>query len=53
MAIRAARDRFYIGMHESEARNLVVKALSDAGLKDIWSITLFGGEKIIDQRQDY
>jgi len=42
MAIRAAREHFYIGMRESAAQGLVVKALADAGLKSGFALTLFG-----------
>lgn len=47
MAIRAAREHFYIGMRESEAQSLVVKALADAGLKGGFALTLFGGKQHI------
>lgn len=48
MAIRAASKEFYIGMRESEARVILTRALSDAGLKDVWSLMLFGGKNLIN-----
>ena len=40
--MRAAREQMYIGIRESEARNLVQQALSAAGLQNPFAITLFG-----------
>ncbi|KZT11274.1 peptidase M24 [Laetiporus sulphureus 93-53] len=42
LAIRAVRENMYIGMRESEARQLIVKALSAAGLQNPGALTLFG-----------
>ncbi|KAH9951248.1 peptidase M24 [Amylocystis lapponica] len=42
LAIRAVREKMYIGMRESEARGMVVNALTSAGLKDAGALTLFG-----------
>ena len=44
LAIRAARKHMKIGMRESEARQLVVAALTAAGLEGASSLTLFGGK---------
>ncbi len=43
LAIRAARKHMRIGIKESEAKQLVINALTAAGLKDAFSLTLFGG----------
>ena len=43
LSIRAAREHMKIGIKESEARQLVVSALTAAGLKDAFALTLFGG----------
>ncbi|KAI1794518.1 Creatinase/aminopeptidase [Ganoderma leucocontextum] len=42
LAIRAARKHMRIGMKESEAKQLVISALTAAGLKDAFALTLFG-----------
>ncbi|KAI9065117.1 peptidase M24 [Trametes sanguinea] len=42
LAIRAARDYMRIGMRESEAGQLINSALTAAGLKDAFALTLFG-----------
>ncbi|TFK55181.1 Creatinase/aminopeptidase [Heliocybe sulcata] len=42
LAIRAVREKMYIGMHESKARSLIRTALSSAGLTSLDSIVLFG-----------
>ncbi|OJT14606.1 hypothetical protein TRAPUB_8852 [Trametes pubescens] len=42
LAIRAARDHIKIGMRESEAGQLVTSALTAAGLKGGFALTLFG-----------
>ncbi len=35
----------HIGIRESDARQLVARALADAGLKDGGCLTLFGGTR--------
>ncbi|TBU50944.1 Creatinase/aminopeptidase [Dichomitus squalens] len=42
LSIRAARKHMKVGIKESEARQLVVRALTAAGLKDAFALTLFG-----------
>ncbi|KAH8106756.1 peptidase M24 [Cristinia sonorae] len=42
LSIREARKHMYIGMHESEAGALVVKAMSAAGLRGPFALSLFG-----------
>ncbi|KAI0363464.1 peptidase M24 [Pilatotrama ljubarskyi] len=42
LAIRAARNHMKIGIRESEAGRLIRDALSAAGLKDPFALTLFG-----------
>ncbi|KAK0225145.1 hypothetical protein EDD85DRAFT_777706, partial [Armillaria nabsnona] len=42
LAIRHTHKHAHIGMRESQARQLVARALADAGLKDGGYITLFG-----------
>ncbi|CDO72871.1 hypothetical protein BN946_scf185002.g56 [Trametes cinnabarina] len=42
LAIRATRDYMKIGMHESEARQLIQSALTAAGLQGAFALTLFG-----------
>ncbi|KAK7693663.1 hypothetical protein QCA50_003233 [Cerrena zonata] len=42
LAIRAAREKMYIGMRESEARALITTAMSIAGLQNAGALTLFG-----------
>ncbi|KAI0957418.1 hypothetical protein AcW1_005817 [Taiwanofungus camphoratus] len=42
LAIRAVREKMYIGMRESEARRLIETALSSAGLQNPGALTLFG-----------
>ncbi|KAL6305387.1 peptidase M24 [Sparassis latifolia] len=42
LAIRAVRDKMYFGMHESQARQLIISALTSAGLHNVGAITLFG-----------
>ncbi|OBZ75936.1 ATP-dependent rRNA helicase RRP3 [Grifola frondosa] len=42
LAIRAVRKHMHIGIRESEARQLILGALTAAGLKDADAITLFG-----------
>ncbi|KAI0362285.1 peptidase M24 [Trametes cingulata] len=44
LAIRAARNHMNIGIRESEAGRLVRDALTAAGLKDPFALTLFGGQ---------
>jgi hypothetical protein len=44
MAIREVREQMYIGIRESEARTIIVKALTAAGLSDGYSLVLFGGK---------
>jgi hypothetical protein len=34
-------------MRESDARKIVESAISAAGLKDPWALTLFGGKELI------
>lgn len=36
-----------IGIRESDARQLIQSALLSAGLKDVFVLTLFGGESLI------
>lgn len=43
LAIRAVREKMYIGIRESEARRLIETALSSAGLQNPGALTLFGG----------
>jgi len=43
LAIRAVRERLYIGVRESEARSLMDSALAAAGLSGGFSLVLFGG----------
>lgn len=43
MAIREVRKKMYIGMHESQAREMMASALRAAGLLDGGCLTLFGG----------
>ncbi|KAK7060257.1 hypothetical protein VNI00_001022 [Paramarasmius palmivorus] len=42
LALRAVHKKMYIGMHESEARNMISAALTTVGLKDGGCLTLFG-----------
>ncbi|KZT28494.1 peptidase M24 [Neolentinus lepideus HHB14362 ss-1] len=42
LAVRAVREKLYIGMRESEAQSLIRTALSSAGLTSLDSIVLFG-----------
>ncbi|KAI0797702.1 peptidase M24, structural domain-containing protein [Abortiporus biennis] len=42
LALRAAREKMYIGITESEARNLVTTALTQTGLQNAGALTLFG-----------
>ncbi|THH29648.1 hypothetical protein EUX98_g4549 [Antrodiella citrinella] len=41
LSIRAAREYMYIGIHESEAGALVTKAMSAAGLRGSFALSLF------------
>lgn len=43
LAIRAVRKHTKLGMRESEVKQLMRRALSAAGLTDIFSLVLFGG----------
>ncbi|KAK0434058.1 peptidase M24, structural domain-containing protein [Desarmillaria tabescens] len=42
LAIRQTHKQMHIGMRESDARNLIARALADAGLKEGGCLTLFG-----------
>ncbi|KAI0313629.1 Creatinase/aminopeptidase [Amylostereum chailletii] len=42
LAVRAAKEEFYIGMRESEGHALVDRALSVAGLSQAYSLVMFG-----------
>ncbi|PCH38133.1 Creatinase/aminopeptidase [Wolfiporia cocos MD-104 SS10] len=42
LAIRAVREKMYIGMRESQANELIISALSAAGLQNPGALTLFG-----------
>ncbi len=42
LAIRHTHKQMHIGIHESDARQLVARALADTGLKDGGCLTLFG-----------
>lgn len=41
--MRYVHKHMYIGIHESEARNMMSTALSEVGLSDGGCLTLFGG----------
>jgi hypothetical protein len=43
MAIRAVRERMYIGIRESQVKQLMALALSSAGLKNSFALVQFGG----------
>ena len=43
LSIRDVHQRMYIGMHESEARSMMISALAAGGLRDGDCLTLFGG----------
>lgn len=47
LAIRAVHQHMYIGMHESEARGLMARALAEGGLKGGSCLTLFGGTYLV------
>ncbi|EIN12435.1 Creatinase/aminopeptidase [Punctularia strigosozonata HHB-11173 SS5] len=42
LAVREVRDKMYIGIRESEARDMILAALGAAGLHDLDSLVLFG-----------
>jgi hypothetical protein len=44
LAIRAVRDQMYMGMRESQVREMMENALSVAGLYEPWALVLFGGD---------
>ena len=44
LALRDVQKRMYLGMRESEAKSLVLKALADAGLRHSQGWVLFGGD---------
>jgi hypothetical protein len=44
LAIRAVKDRMYIGIRESQVRHMTESALSAAGLEDSSALVLFGGD---------
>ncbi len=46
LAIRHTHKQMHAGIRESEARQLVARALADAGLKDGGCLTLFGGMRL-------
>ncbi|PBK64514.1 Creatinase/aminopeptidase [Armillaria solidipes] len=46
LAIRHTPKHMHIGIRESDARQLVARALADAGLKDGGCLTLFGGTRL-------
>lgn len=43
MAIRAVRERMYIGIRESQVKSMMNLALSTAGLKNAFALVQFGG----------
>jgi hypothetical protein len=43
MAIRAVRERMYVGIRESEVRRMMSLALATAGLKNTFALVQFGG----------
>lgn len=47
LAIRAVREKMYIGMHESEAQRMIGSLLSAAGLSNAGGLVLFGGAELV------
>lgn len=45
-AIRAVRERFFIGIKESQGRTLISQALTSAGLSGGSGLVLFGGDML-------
>lgn len=47
MALREVQKALYFGIRESEAKLLILHALTAAGLKDVSGLVLFGGTETI------
>lgn len=47
LAIRAVQKRMYIGIRESQVRQLIDRTLAVAGVTDRWALVLFGVKRVL------